>query len=69
MLNYILIFPGSNEKHLCAKWDTFAKVDLVTWEDLEEEAKHQLSMGVKEKMITSGLQILLETFIKWKVRR
>ena len=49
--------------------DTFAKVDLVTWEDLEEEAKHPLFTGVKEEMITNGLQILLETFIKLKVRR
>ena len=49
--------------------DIFAKVDSVTWEDLEEEAKHRLFTGVKEEMITNGLKIPLETFIKWKVRR
>ena len=49
--------------------DIFAKVDTVTWEDLEEEAKDRLFTGVKEEMIAHGLKIPLDTFTKWKVRR
>ena len=69
LLIFISSFQTVMKNIFVPNGDTFAKVDLVTWEDLEEEAKHRLFMGVKEEMITSGLQILLKTFIKWKVRR